>query len=47
MNIAAFSEKVRSLTGKRVDVVSARAIDSRELTEAIKREGVVVYEREE
>lgn len=46
MNIAAFSETVQFLTGKRVDVVSTRVIDSSELAEAIEREGVVVYERE-
>lgn len=47
MNLAAFSEAVRERTGKQVDVLSKRHIDNAELAEAIKREGVIVYEREE
>lgn len=47
MSIAAFSEGVRAQTGKSVDVLSRRSIDNPELAEAVEREGVVVYEREE
>lgn len=47
MNLAAFSEAVREQTGKQVDVVSARVLTDAQLVEAIEREGVVVYERQE
>lgn len=47
MNLAAFSEEVRGRTGRPVDVLSKRVIDNAKLAEAIEREGVVVYEREE
>lgn len=47
MSIAAFGEAVRAQTGKHVDVLSKRRIDDSDLAEAVEREGVIVYEREE
>lgn len=47
MSIAAFGEAVRARTGKHVDVLSKRRIDDSDLAEAVEREGVIVYEREE
>lgn len=44
-NIAAFSEAVRAMTGRRVDVISARIIEDEMLAASIEREGVVIYER--
>lgn len=46
MEISAFGETVRDLTGLEVDIVSARTIEDPDLAEAIEREGVVVYERQ-
>lgn len=45
MNLAAFSGEIERETGKSVDVVSARAIEDKELADAIAREGVLLYER--
>ena len=45
MNLAAFGNRIQQATGKSVDIVSKRVIDNDELREAIKRDGVVVYER--
>ena len=45
MNLAAFGNRIEQATGKSVDIVSKRVIDNDELREAIKRDGVVVYER--
>ena len=45
MNLAAFGNRIQQATGKSVDIVSKRVIDYDELREAIKRDGVVVYER--
>ena len=47
MNIAAFGEEVRAQTGKHVDRLAKRRIDDSDLAEAVEREGVIVYEREE
>lgn len=46
-DLGQFAKRVEQDTGREVDVVSADVIQNENLRQAIDREGVVVYEREE
>lgn len=45
IELADFSESIRELTGKDVDIISKRDLGDDEIARSIKRDGVVVYER--
>lgn len=47
MNLASFGARIEQATGKSVDLVSKRIIDNSEIAQAIEREGIILYEREE